>query len=187
MSVKVLEPADASGAGSRVGAARTLLARPFYRILFAALCASFTLLYTVLLPFAYTQRLSFHNWRYLNPELAGFSLVFGLLLGWIATLQIYALSCRARGRPRGLSAGATVVGLLPGLLCCTPVVPSLLAALGASTAGIYGLSGPIQGFFAVHETDFLAGSALLLAVAAAWSTRLAGRSTCPVAPEVSQP
>lgn len=84
-----------------------------YRLLFAATAVLVTLLYSVLLPFQYTQRLSIQNWRYLDSELVAFSLVFGLLLAWLLTTNVYALRCLARRSNASASAGA-VVGTLAG-------------------------------------------------------------------------
>ncbi len=67
---------------------------------------------------------------------------------------------------------------LPATICCTPVVPTLLAILGASTPQIFGLTGRIQGFFATYELLILAFALVLLFV----SLRLATRSILGVCP-----
>ena len=51
--------------------------------------------------------------------------------------------------------GAMHSSLSPAGICCTPIVPSLLALAGASTPQIFGLTGRIQGFFATYELPIL--------------------------------
>ncbi len=103
------------------------------RIVFAAVAAVAGFGYSVLLPFDYTQRVSFVNWQYFGPRYAAFTVAFALGLAWVVMLQVHAMRRIARnataGRPRrGGPAGvlAAVVSLLPSLLCCSPVVPTLV-------------------------------------------------------------
>jgi hypothetical protein len=147
-------------------------------VLFVVITALVAFLYSILLTFPFTQRLSLANWHYLNPELTGFSLAFGLVLGWIVTLQAYAIGRLAQGHGQGLTFGAIVGSLLPSMLCCTPVVPTVLALFGLSTVSIYGLSGRIQSFFALHERYILLASLVLLLGSALWSLRQLRTAAC---------
>jgi hypothetical protein len=151
---------------------------PWYRLLFLVLAASVAFLYSILLPFGFTQRLSLDNWQYLDNELIGFSLAFGLLIAWIVTLQVYAVSRLTQGRDQTLTFGAIVGSLLPSMLCCTPVVPTVLAVFGLSTVSIYGLSGRIQSFFALHERSIMLASLVLLVGSALWSMRKLRTAAC---------
>ncbi len=151
---------------------------PRYRVLFLVIAALVAFLYSILLPFPFTQRLSLANWHYLNPELTGFSLAFGLLIGWIVTLQVYAVSRLAQEHGQTLTLGAVLGSLLPSMLCCTPVVPTVLALFGLSTVSIYGLSGRIQSFFALNERYILLASLVLLAGSALWSLRQLRTAAC---------
>src|SRR6266566_9472989 len=82
------------------------------RIVFAAVAAVAALGYSVLLPFDYTQRVSFANWQYFGPRYAAFTVAFALGLAWVVTLQVHAMRWIARtarrdtGRRRGGLAGA---------------------------------------------------------------------------------
>ena len=122
--------------------------------------------YSLLLPFEYTQRLAWANWHYLNGRLIAYSVAFAIGVAWIVTVQFHAT--RQVLRRRGGSAGAVgaVLGVVPSLLCCTPVVPSALGALGLSGVSLAHASGRIQSFFAVNQNAILAAS-LGLVVAAA--------------------
>src|SRR5690242_18913844 len=102
------------------------------RVVFAAVAAAAGFGYSVLLPFGYTQGVSFANWQYFGPRYAAFTAAFALGLACVVTLQVHAMRRLARsaragaGRPRrgGLAgAVAVVVSLLPSFLCCSPVVP----------------------------------------------------------------
>lgn len=148
------------------------------RVLFGAVAVGVAFLYTLMLPAAHTLRLSFANWRYLDAQDAAFSAAFGLLAGWVVSVQLYA--ARRLASRRGQTAGgvALLLSVLPNMLCCTPVVPTLLALGGISTLGIYQLSGRIQSFFAHQELAFLGGGLLLLLASAVWSTRVVARSAC---------
>ena len=149
-----------------------------YRGLFAATATLVTLVYTILLPFQYTQRLSVANWRYLDGELAIFSLLFGLLLAWLLTANVYSLRALARRSNSSASLGAVLGSLLPSLLCCTPAVPTVLGVVGISSIGIYEWSGRIQSFFARWELYFLLASAGILLASALWTSRLIWTAAC---------
>ena len=81
-----------------------------------------TLLYSLLLPYSFTQRVSFHNWHYLETRLFTFSVAFGLTIGSLITLQVYATRRLIRAPGTGMGGTAAGVGVLPSLLCCTPIV-----------------------------------------------------------------
>jgi|BEDMetMinimDraft_2_1075160.scaffolds.fasta_scaffold19718_2 hypothetical protein len=160
---------------------RLVFGEPAGRWAFAAAGAAATLAYSLLLPFAYTQRLGLANWRFLDGRLLAFALGFGLVLGWIAALQVVAARrVHDLAGPRaGGVLGAVAVGLLPNLLCCTPVIPTLLALAGTSALGVYSRSGVWQSFFARHETAFLGASLALLTALALWSGRRVAEAACP--------
>lgn len=151
-------------------------------LVFAAVAAGVTLLYTLLLPFAFTQRLSFANWRYLTGGLLAWSLLLGAGMGFVAAVQAYAVRRLAASRPsdRSVTVGgiALLGGVLPSLLCCSPIVPTALGLLGVSTVGAFRLTGDLQYFFASHETDFLLGSLALVLLSGWWGLRQTARSGC---------
>ncbi|MDA8360174.1 MAG: hypothetical protein M0Z95_28620 [Actinomycetota bacterium] len=136
--------------------------------------------YTLLLPFNYTQRFEFANWNYLNAYLLAWAIVLGLAMGLVLSIQIYAMRRIAAARAAAGAAGgvAFVVSLLPSFLCCTPIVPSLLAFVGVSGVGLYSTTGTLQHFFAVHQTEFLSASLVLLGLMSWWGLRKVARSQC---------
>ena len=136
--------------------------------------------YTLLLPFDYTQRFEFANWDYLNAYLLVWAIVLGLAMGLVLSVQVYAMRRIAVARAASGAAGgvAFVASLLPSFLCCTPIVPSILAFVGVSGVGLYTTTGTLQHFFAVHQTEFLAASLVLLALMCFWGLRKVARSQC---------
>ncbi|MDA8357621.1 MAG: hypothetical protein M0Z95_15300 [Actinomycetota bacterium] len=73
---------------------------------------------------------------------------------------------------------AFVASLLASFLCCTPIVPSLLAFVGISGMGLYTTTGTLQHVFAVRQSEFLAASLVLLAAMCWWGLRKLARSQC---------
>lgn len=155
-----------------------ILRSPSSQILFVVLAVVIGALYTIFLPFEFTQRFSFANWNYLDPYLAAWSIVLGIGMSSVLVLQIYAMR-RVRSMQPGTLSGLAFIGsILPSFLCCTPIIPTLLAFIGLSTVSIYGTTGALQHFFAVNQTAFLSGSALLLAISGWWSIRSIAKAEC---------
>ena len=151
-----------------------------YRYLAAGLFALAVTLYAFTLPAVYTGGvIGLISLRYLNGQLLFFSVALAALLSLALTLNIYAIRESVRRAGRGLTVGALASSLLPASVCCTPLVPTLLALAGASTPQIFGVTGRIQGLFATYEPQILALALVLLA----FSLHLAGRSilvSCPL-------
>ena len=136
--------------------------------------------YTLLLPFDYTQRFELANWDYLDAYLLTWAIVLGLAMGLVLSVQVYAMRKVAAARAASGAAGgvAFVASLLPSFLCCTPIVPSILAFVGVSGVGLYTTTGTLQHFFAVHQSEFLAASLVLLGLMCWWGLRKVARSQC---------
>ena len=151
-----------------------------YRYLAAGLFALALTLYAFTLPATYTGGvIGLISLRYLNGELLFFSVALAALLSLALTLNVYAFRATVRKTGRGLTVGALASSLLPASVCCTPLVPTLLAVAGASTPQIFGVTGRVQGLFATYELPILAIALVLLL----FSLRLAGRSilgSCPL-------
>lgn len=143
--------------------------------------------YSLLLPFAYTQRISLANWDYLDARYVAFSAGFALGLAWLIALQVYALrrvaataagSSPPAGRTGPLAGLAAVVSVLPSLLCCSPILPTLVGLAGLSATARLTTTGDLQHFFATDENLMLAGALALLILSGAWSMRKVSRATC---------
>lgn len=136
-----------------------------YRYLALAIFLLALALYLVTLPAAYTGgTVGLVSVRYLNPGLVFFSFTLALLLSLVLTLNIYGVRASLRRRGAGLSATGVIASLVPSSLCCTSLVPTLLAAVGASTPQIFRVTGLIQGTVAGYESLFLVSALILLLV-----------------------
>ncbi|MDE3140110.1 MAG: hypothetical protein KGL05_09810 [Acidobacteriota bacterium] len=144
----------------------------------AALTVAFA--YSVLLPFDYTERLSFQNWHYLNAYLLIWAIALGAGMGIVLSVQVHAVRRIVRARAlTGVAGGFAFVGsLLPSFLCCTPIIPTVLSFVGVSGVGLYGTTGTLQHFFAAHQTEFLAGSLALLVFSSWWGLRKVATAAC---------
>jgi hypothetical protein len=155
-------------------------------VVFAATAALAGFGYSVLLPFDYTQRISFANWQYFGPRYAAFTAGFLLGLAWVITLQVHAMRRIARtaasaGRPRRRAgpAGslAAVVSLLPNFLCCSPVVPTLVSARPAGRHPAP--HNRVDHLLLRHQAGLAVAAALaVLASSGAWSAREVARAAC---------
>ncbi len=151
------------------------------QVLFVVLAAVIAAGYSVLLPFAFTQRLTLANWQFLTTRLLAFAVLLAVGMAVVLTVQVYAVRRAAAARRAGgttLSGAAFVLSLAPTLLCCTPVIPTVLAAFGLSAVSVYTMTGSLQRFFAVHQTALFAVSLVLLAATAGWSLRRIACASC---------
>jgi hypothetical protein len=170
----------ATGRSSSWRALREVLGTPASGAGFAVVAVAVTLLYTILLPFDYTQRFGLANWQYLSAGLLAWSVALGVAMALVLSVQVHAMRQVAAARVRTGAAGgaAFAVSLLSSFLCCTPIVPTVLAFVGVSGAGLYSTTGALQHFFATNQTGLLAGSLALLAASGWWGLRKVARAAC---------
>jgi hypothetical protein len=152
------------------------------RVTFGVLTVLISTAYTLLLPFAFTQRFSLHNWQFLTTRLLVFAIALGIGMALVLTVQIYAVrravAARRAAGDSTLSGVALIVSVLPTFLCCTPVIPTVLATFGVSAVGVYSTTGTLQRFFDAHQTAFFVASLLLLAATGWWGLRRVARAAC---------
>jgi hypothetical protein len=177
-----------SSAGARAwgDALREVAGDRVDRVLFVSTALLVGFGYSLLLPFAYTQRLSFANWGYLDARYVAFSIAFALGFAWLITLQVHAvrLLARAAREERGAGAGgpfgalAAIASVLPSLLCCSPIVPTVVGLFGLSAGARLSTSVQLQHFFATNENALLAGGLVLLLASGVWALRKLARAAC---------
>ncbi len=138
------------------------------------------LLYSLLLPFEYTQRFSFANWHYLDVQLIAWAVVLSIGMASVIVLQIYSMRQIVASKTlTGAVGGLAFIGsVMPSLLCCTPIIPTVLAFVGFSTVSVYGTTGTLQHFFATNQTEFFVGSLFIMVLTAYWSIRRVKKSAC---------
>ncbi|MEM3216020.1 MAG: hypothetical protein QXS17_03840 [Candidatus Micrarchaeaceae archaeon] len=98
----------------------------------------------------------------LNAYALSASLAMGILLSLSIVSSAFAILNRTKSNKVG--AAAVAIGILPATLCCTTVVPSMLALFGFSASAVISTTGIIQGPFSTYEVEFIAASLLLLVV-----------------------
>lgn len=140
-----------------------------------------TAFYIVMLPSSAVGGFSLVALHYLTPALAVVAVVLGY--GFALTLALNASALSQRSRAAGaVGIGGLLAAVLPGSLCCTSIVPSLLAALGASVPTILGTTGKIASVFAVYENAFIAVSIVGVALSIVLSARSCAASCSPATP-----
>lgn len=126
-------------------------------VILLGLGTAVTALYFVVLPSSAVGGFSLLALQYLTPGLALAAVTLGY--GFALAIAINVSSFAQRSRIAGaVGIGGLLAAALPGSLCCTSVVPSLLAAFGASAPTILGTTGKIQSVFALYESAFIATS-----------------------------
>ena len=85
------------------------------------------------------------------------SALTSVLLALSLVMNAFAFANRITASEK-ISLGAIIMAVLPSSLCCTSVIPAILATFGASTATIIGATGALQGPFATYEILFIATS-----------------------------
>jgi hypothetical protein len=139
-----------------------LFRRRLYLLSFVLISSSFSVAYMFLLPSLPFGTVALFAIKFITPLQIAFSLVFGVLLGLVITLNIYSYKIRTTSM-KGLTLGSIISSLVNGL-CCTPFVPTIVTMTGASTPVIYSISPSIQAFFEFNYPYFYALSSLLLLI-----------------------
>lgn len=136
-----------------------------------------TFFYLLALPAERFGALALGALAFLTPgdALAAVLLGFGVALSFALNLAAH----RARAAQTSLTFGGVVAALLPSSLCCTTLIPSALAALGASAPAVMHLSGRFQGFFAQYAAAFV-GTAVAAVLFSVWlaARNLSGGASC---------
>jgi hypothetical protein len=102
----------------------------------------------------------------------GFAFLFPLVI----LVDVYLWqhpACRIpgeRGTGHGTTVAAGLLGVLPNALCCTPIIPSLLA-LVVSGGAIVSISVPVQYALSTYEPGLDAASLLALWLAVRFASR----------------
>ena len=117
-----------------------------YVFLLVLLSVIFTALYLVILPSLPNGTINPMFIEFITPIQIIFSFIFGIMVSLMITLNIYAARLKLHTSKGGPAAGV-LIGTLVNALCCTPIIPSILALLGASTSVLFAYSPHIQAFF----------------------------------------
>ncbi|MHB8240202.1 MAG: hypothetical protein ACYDFS_11295 [Vulcanimicrobiaceae bacterium] len=133
-----------------------------------------TAFYLVALPAERFGALAWGALQFLTPGDAIAAVLIGV--GVPVSIAMNVAARRAQATQTTLTFGGVIAALLPSSLCCTTLIPSALATLGASAPAVMHLSGRFQGFFAQYAAAFIgfAVAAVLLSLWLAASNLTAG-------------
>lgn len=142
--------------------------------------AAFLLLYLFTLTTIYTPgRTVIISLRLLNVKLAVFSFVMAFLIALIIPFTVHLFKQGGKIRkPTTAAAGGFIGSILPPLLCCSPLIPSVAALFGAVSPAALGISGAVQGFMATNDTYILLGATLLLLYAVVQTAKSTKQCIC---------
>ncbi len=164
--------------------ARTFTERPWRTALLVALGGSaLAFFYAIALPAERYGAFALGALAYLTPAEALAAIIIGY--GTTLAIAINLGSNAARGSD-ALTFGGALAALLPSSLCCTTLIPSALAALGASAPVVLHTTGRFQGFFAAYSNAFIA-FAVLAVLAALWLAARSSRNACPLPSSKGRP
>lgn len=133
-----------------------------YASLFMALASLISMLYMFLLPSLPSGTVAFYLIRFITPIQIAFALTFGVLMSLVIILDIHIFRIHASST-RKFTVGAILASLVNSL-CCTPLVPTLVALSGVSPLLLFRFSPAIQAFFGHNYLYFYLLSALSLFV-----------------------
>lgn len=118
--------------------------------------------YAFTLPATYTGgQVGLISLQYLTPLLAAFSVTMAVLVALIVSFTAYSLRLGSSASTSTTTTG--ILGsVLPPILCCSPLLPTIAAVFVGVFPGAFGVSGAVQGFIATYEIEILAVATIVL-------------------------
>ncbi|MCW1312687.1 MAG: hypothetical protein OH338_04650, partial [Candidatus Parvarchaeota archaeon] len=127
-------------------------------LMFSIMFAAVFILYFYLLESSATGIIDFGSYYIYFDLLSSF--VISFLISLVITMNVYSYKLKAKTSKK-LTLSSIVGAILPSSLCCTSIIPSLLAVLGFSTSFIVGNTGKIQSIFSIYGPLFIAAGAAI--------------------------
>jgi hypothetical protein len=151
-------------------ALRLAFSQKRYIALFAFLAISISTLYMYMLPSLPDGVLiAPYAIQFITPLQEAFAIIFGILFSLVIVLNIFAFRMHTSSGKR-LTVGSVLASLVNGL-CCTPIIPTLIALSGASTPLLFDISPKIQAFFDFNYPYFYLLSAALILISVHYISR----------------
>ncbi|MCW1302601.1 MAG: hypothetical protein QXX36_03175 [Candidatus Rehaiarchaeum fermentans] len=88
------------------------------------------------------------------------SIIISFLISLLVTLTVYSYKIKVKNNNK-FAVASIITTILPGSLCCTSVIPSILALIGFSTSFLVGNTGKIQSIFSVYGPLFIVVGAVI--------------------------
>lgn len=118
--------------------------------------------YAFTLPATYTGgQIGMVSLQYLTPILAIFAVIMAGLLAVIIAFTAYSMRIGASASTTTTTTGI-LGGVLPPILCCSPLLPTIAATVVGIFPGAFGVSGFVQGFIATYEIEILTAATVVL-------------------------
>lgn len=122
----------------------------------------FAVFYAMILPATYTGgAVGLVSLRFLTIGTFALALLMALLLALTLALAMHGFRNGSAVKPAGSALGA-VLAALPPLLCCSSVLPLIIAAVAGILPAAGSLGLPIQGFIATHESEIYGVAVVLM-------------------------
>jgi len=107
------------------------------------------------------------------------SAVLGIMLSLSIVLNIFAFSRSNISHVNKASIGAVITSIAPLTLCCSTIIPSILAVAGVGASTVISTTGMIQGPLAEYEPELIGISFVLLALSVyITSTKITKNGEC---------
>ncbi|MCL4396745.1 hypothetical protein M1494_00125 [Candidatus Parvarchaeota archaeon] len=129
-----------------------------YALMFSIMFTAVFILYFYLLESSATGIIDFGAYHIYFDLLSAF--VISFLISLVITMNVYSYKLKAKTSKK-LTLSSVLGAILPSSLCCTSVIPSLLAVLGFSTSFIVGNTGKLQSIFSIYGPGFIAAGAVI--------------------------
>jgi hypothetical protein len=131
-----------------------------YIILFVVISALLTSLYYILLPMLPFGTFFLPAVKFITPMQVVFSFAMGILFSLLISIAIRSHSFGVKiNKGTGV---ASVLTSIVNVFCCTPIIPSIIGIVGASSPFVFRYSPAIQHFFAVNYPIFYIISIVML-------------------------
>ena len=140
---------------------KMVLSNRQYAITFVIISILIFIIYSVLLQSSILNLSGYKIVLGLDSVALMTSIVFSIILSLSIVLNVFVV-LRRSGHVSKMVAGAVVTSIAPLALCCSTIVPSMLAIIGMSASAIISTAGYIQGALAVYEPVLLAVSFVIL-------------------------
>ena len=131
-----------------------------YIILFVLLSAVLTSIYYILLPMLPFGAFFLPAVKFITPIKVVFSFAMGILFSLLITIAIRSHSFGVKVS-KGTGAASALTSIV-NVFCSTPIIPSIIGIVGASSPFVFQYSPPIQHFFAVDYPIFYIISIIML-------------------------
>ncbi len=155
---------------------RTVFSSPAYLLAYLLSAPLVAGAYLILLPGLILGSYQLWVLRFVTVPEAAFAVAMGVLFPAVVLVNLHLWrhpGCAPTNRhARTGTLGALVMSVIPNALCCTPIIPVVLAAF-VSGAALVSISAPVQYFLGTYAPVLYLVSALAL-----WaSLRVAARTT----------